>query len=126
MSEVTDLKQAIATLKGRLDYQYGENTRSLATAYAQQRALTTAKLPPVPVPKDAFETKMEYDKRISAYERQVKEAETEKGEAVENLKKEETLKLTQAKVDYLGQQIRVLAPFIKRLQDLQARKYTLP
>ena len=40
--------------------------------------------------------------------------------------KEEALKLAEAKVAYLGQQIRVLAPFIKRLQDLQDRKFTLP
>ncbi|MDP4032386.1 MAG: DUF1566 domain-containing protein, partial [Pseudorhodobacter sp.] len=106
--------------------QYGENTRNLTAAYSQQRTLTTTKLPPEPAPKDAFETTTEHNKRISAYERQVQEAELEKGEAVENLKKEETLKLAEAKVDYLGQQIRVLAPFIKRLQDLQDRKFTLP
>jgi hypothetical protein len=126
VTEVTDLKQEIANLKGRLDFQYGENTRNLTAAYTQQRALTSAKLPPEPAPKDAFETTTAYNERISTYERQVKEAESEKGEAVENLKKEETLKLAQAKVAYLGQQIRVLAPFIKRLQDLQDRKFTLP
>ena len=126
MTEVTDLKQEIANLKGRLDYQYNENTRNLTAAYTQQRALTTAKLPPQPAPKDAFETTAAYNARIATYERQVKVAESEKGEAVENLKKEETLKLAQAKVDYLGQQLLVLAPFIKRLQDLQARKFTLP
>ncbi|MDZ4163856.1 MAG: DUF1566 domain-containing protein [Smithellaceae bacterium] len=126
MTEVNDLKQEIANLKGRLDYQYGENAKNLTAAYAQQRALTTAKLPSAPAPKDAFETTREYNQRISAYDRQVKEAETEKGEAVEMLKKEETLKLAEAKVSYLGQQIRVLAPFIRRLQDLQARKFTLP
>ena len=126
MAEVTDLKQEIANLKGRLDYQYGENTRNLTAAYAQQRALTAAKLPSAPAPKDAFETTTAHNLRISAYDRQVQEAEKGKGEAVGNLKKEEMLKLAQAKVDYLGQQIRVLAPFIKRLQDLQDRKFTLP
>jgi hypothetical protein len=126
MTEVTDLKQEIANLKGRLDYQYGENTRNLKAAYTQQRALTTAKLPPVPVPKDAFESAAEYNARISSHGRQVKEAEKNAGEVSEMLKKEEALKLAEAKVAYLGQQIRVLAPFIKRLQDLQARKFTLP
>jgi hypothetical protein len=126
VTEVNDLKQEIANLKGRLDYQYGENARNLTNAYTQQRTLTTAKLPSTQAPKDAFETTAAYNARVSAYERQVKEAESEKGKAVENLKKEETLKLAQAKVDYLGQQIRVLAPFIKRLQDLQDRKFTLP
>ena len=126
MDEVNDLKREIANLKGRLDYQFNDNTRNLKAAYTQQRALTTAKLPSEPAPKDAFESTEEYNKRISAHERQVKEAERENGEALEMLKKEETLKLAQAKVDYLEQQIRVLAPFIKRLQDLQARKFTLP
>jgi hypothetical protein len=45
---------------------------------------------------------------------------------VGKLQKEENLKLTQAKVEYLGQQIRVLEPFISHLQDLQNRKFTLP
>jgi len=126
MAEALVLKQEIANLKGRLDYQYGENTKNLEAAYAQQRALTTTKLPSKPAQKDAFETTAAYNERISTYERRVKEAEMEKDEAVENLKKEENLKLAQAKVDYLGQQIRVLAPFIKRLQDLQDRKFTLP
>jgi hypothetical protein len=56
----------------------------------------------------------------------VKERERDAGEALEMLKKEENLKLAQAKVEYLGQQIRVLEPFIKRLQNLQDRKFTLP
>jgi hypothetical protein len=126
MTEVNDLKKEIANLKGRLDYQYGENTKNLTAAYAQQRVLTTAKLPPAPAPKDAFESTAEYNARISVYDRQVKEVEKENSKTSEMLKKEEALKLAQAKVDYLGQQIRLLAPFIKRLQDLQARKFTLP
>ena len=126
MSEVHDLKREIANLKGRLDYQYQENTKNLKAAYAQQRALTKTKLPPAPAPKDAFESTAEYNVRISAYERQVQTAQSNTGEVVETLKKEETLKLAEVKVDYLGQQLRVLEPFVKRLQDLQARKFTLP
>lgn len=125
LTEVKDLKREIANLKGRLDYQYNENTKNLETAYAQQRSLMTAKLPPEPAPKDAFETTTEYSQRMSAYDRQVKNAKKDASHAVETLKKEETLKLAEAKVDYLGQQIRVLSPFVKRLQDLQRRKFTL-
>ena len=123
--EVKDLKQEIANLKKRLDYQYGENTKNMKAAYVQQRALSIAKLPPAPAKKDAFETTNEYNARISAHEQQVKEAQMATVAAVEILKKEETLKLAEAKVDYLGQQIRVLAPFVQRLRDLQARKFTL-
>jgi len=125
LSEVKDLKQEIANLEKRLDYQYGENTKNMKAAYVQQRILSIAKLPPAPAKKDAFETTTEYNARISAHELQVKEAQMATEAAAEILKKEETLKLAEAKVDYLGQQIRVLAPFIQRLRDLQARKFTL-
>ena len=126
VTEVNDVKREIANLKGRLDYQYGENTRNLTTAYSQQRALTTSKLPPAPAPKDAFESTAEYNARISLYDRQVKDAERDADKAIEMLKKEEALKLAEAKVEYLGQQLRVLSPFVQRLQDLQARKFALP
>lgn len=126
MTEVNDLKREIANLKGRIDYQYQDNTRNLRAAYSQQRALTTAKLPPIPAPKDSFETTVEYNARITAYESQVKEAEMENSDALENLKKEEDLKLAQAQEAYLGQQIRVLDPFITRLRDLQDRKFIFP
>ena len=55
----------------------------------------------------------------------MKEAEKENEAAVEKLKEEEDLKLAQAKVGYLEQQIRVLHPFIKRLQALQDKTFTL-
>jgi len=126
IEEVKGLKAEIANLKNRLDYQYRANTANLKSAYAQQRALTTAKTPPAPAPKDAFESTAEYNNRLAVYERQVKEAEAEGGEAVEKLQKEETLNLAEAKLEYLGQQIRVLTPFVERLGALQARKFTLP
>lgn len=126
MDEVKSLKSEIANLKRRLDYQYQANTANLKNAYEQQRALSGAKLPPTPAPKDAFETTAEYKSRLAAYERQVREAKAAGGEALAQLQKEEDLKLVEAKVDYLGQQIRVLMPFIERLQALQARKFTLP
>ncbi len=126
LTEVADLKREIANLKGLLDYQYNENKKNLTVAYDQQLVLTTAKLPPQPAPKDAFETTAEYNNRIAAYEDQEKKAETENAVALENLRREEDLKLAQSKRDYLGQQIRVLEPFVKRLQDLQDRKFILP
>ena len=125
-AEVKDLKKEIANLKNRLDYQYQANTANLKKAYAQQRDLSGAKLPPAPAPKDAFESSEEYNNRLAINDRQVKAAKAAGGEAVEKLEKEETLKLAEAKVDYLGQQIRVLMPFVERLGALQARKFILP
>jgi len=126
MSEVVDLKREIANLKGRLDYQYQESTKNLKAAYSQQRTLTTLKLPLSPAPKDVFESAAEYNTRILAYEKQVRTAQSDTSKIVENLKKEENLKLAEVKVEYLGQQLRVLAPFVKRLRDLQERKFILP
>ena len=88
--EVKDLKGEIANLKGRLDYQYKENTRNLKDAYVQQLALTKTKQPAKPAPKDAFETTAEYNKRISDYDRQMKEAEKGNEAAVEKLKRRKT------------------------------------
>jgi hypothetical protein len=116
--EIADLKREIANMKSRLDHQYRENTKNLTNAYARQRTLTKAKMPLLPAPKDAFESIAEYHKRIENYEQQVKKADAENDTALENLKKEETLKIAQAQEAYLGQQIRVLEPFIKRLRDL--------
>lgn len=126
LEEVKSLKAEIANLKSRLDYQYQANTANLKNAYDQQRALSGTKLPPKPAPKDAFESTSEYNSRIAAYERQVREARASGGKALEKLQKEEDLKLAEAKVDYLGQQIRVLTPFVQRLEALQERKFTLP
>ncbi len=121
-----DLKKEIANLKNRLDFQYNENVKNLKAAYTQQRALSGAKLPSHPAPKDAFESSAEYNNRLAAYERQVNAVKAAGGEAMERLEKEENLTLAEAKVDYLGQQIRVLAPFVARLGPLQGRKFTLP
>lgn len=126
VSEVKDLKREIANLKNRLDFQYNENTKNLQAAYAQQRTLTAAKLPPAPAPKDAFESTSEYNSRIMGYHMGVKERKKSADEAMEILNREEVLKLAETKVDYLGQQIRVFLPFIQRLHELQARKFAFP
>jgi hypothetical protein len=124
--EIGDLKKEIANLETRLDWQYRENAKNLAAAYAQQRELMRAKRPLEPAPKDAFEATSEYKNRIARYERLVRNAEAEDRILLEKLDKERDLKLAEAKVGYLGQQIRVLTPFVERLRSLQGRKFVLP
>lgn len=126
MEEVKGLKAEIANLKNRLEFQYKANTTNLKNAYTQQRALTKAKLPLKPAPKDDFESTSEYNNRIAAYHRQVKDAEAASEETIVKLKKEETLKLAEAKVEFIRQQILVLTPFVERLGTLQKRKFALP
>lgn len=126
VEEVKGLKADIANLKNRLDFQYEANTANLKKAYDQQRNLMKAKFPQKPPPRDAFEKTAEYNQRISVYERQVEEAEATARDALKKLQKEETLKIAEAKEQYLGQQIRMLTPFVERLGSLQARKFSLP
>ena len=125
ISEVKDLKREIANMKDRLDYQYNENMVNLKNAYAQQISLTTASLPPKQAPKGDFETTADYNYRIAIYDRQVKQAESENDQITKKLRKEEEFKLAEVKAKYLGLQIRMLEPFIMRLQNLQSRKFTL-
>ena len=119
LKEAADVKQEIAGLKIRLDDQNNENTRNLKAAYAEQRTLTKAKAPPLPAPKDAFESIEAYHNRIDSYKRQAEKAEAENDDFLEKLKKEEAMGLIREQAAYLGQQVRVLEPFVKRLQDLR-------
>ena len=126
LTDVKDLKRDIANLKTRLDFQYNENTKNLKAAYAQQRNLTKMKFPLKPAVKDAFESTAEYNDRIALYERKLEAEDIIYIEALEKLKRQETQKLAEAEVEYIGRQVRVIAPYVKRLQDLQVRKFNLP
>lgn len=126
IEEAKALKAEIANLKNRLDYQYQKNNEHLKAAYAQQRALIKEKRPSPPADKDQFETKLEYDNRVSAYKRQVRDAETKNTNAIKELVNEESHKYEESKGEYIAQQIRVLKPFAERLQTLQSRKFILP
>jgi formylglycine-generating enzyme required for sulfatase activity len=126
MEETANLKSEIANLKKRLDLQYRENKTNLQNAYAQQISLTKPKMPPAPAPRDAFETTAAYNGRMADHEAKVRAANRDNEAAVEKLKAEENLKLAQAEVAYLEQTVKVLEPFVNRLETIQGRKFTLP
>lgn len=126
LEEASTIKKEIATIRQRSEFQYQESIATLKMAYKQQLVATTAKLPPQLAEKDPFEPSTEYDARVAAHDAQVEAAIKENEAKIEKLNDEETLKLVQAKVEYLKQQIRVLEPFVKRLQALQARMFVLP
>lgn len=126
IDEAKILKQEIANLKKRLAFQYQENKQNLETAYNQQIDLTKPKLPPAPPAKDPFESTAEYGKRLTDYKTAVNLAKKENASAIEKIKAEENLNLTQSKVNYLHQQIRILEPFVNRLQALQSRRFFIP
>jgi len=124
--EAKTLKQEIANLKKRLAFQYQENKQNLEAAYNQQIALTKPKMPSEPAAKDPFESTAEYGKRLADHEAAVNSANKENDIAIAKIKAEENLNLTQSEVNYLHQQIRILEPFVNRLQALQSRRFFIP
>lgn len=126
LAEVKSIKGEIATLKQRSEFQYEESVRTLTAAYRQQIAVTSPKLPLPLAERDPFESTAEYQARRATYEAKVQQAKEANAEQVEKLKGEENLKLARARQDYLEQQIKVVRPFIERLQALQARVFVLP
>lgn len=126
IEEAKQLKQEIASLTQRMNYQYEANVENLQKAYAQQVALTMPKLPPKPAEKDPFETTAEYNKRLANYDHAVKAAVKENEKAVEKLKAEENFNLAKTETAYLKQKIDILTPFVKRLETLQTKGFLLP
>jgi hypothetical protein len=126
LAEAQSIKSEIATLKQRSEFQFEESIRTLKAAYQQQIAVTSPKMPQPLAEKDPFESTAAYNARRGAFETAVQQANEGSAEQVEKLKGEENLKLAQAKLDYLEQQIKVLRPFIQRLKALQARMFVLP
>lgn len=120
------IKQELVSLKKRMEYQYDDNVKTLKKAYALQIELTKPKLPPQLLEKDAFETTVEYAKRKTIFDSDVKVAESANAAVIEKLQNELNLKIIQSKVDYIEQKIKVSAPFIVRLKALQARQFILP
>lgn len=124
VEEVKKLKAEIAAFRNRIDFQFRSHIANIKNIYTPQRYLMTDKMIPEPAPKDDFETMAEYNQRIAIYENQVKQAVGM--EILEKLRKEEALKLAEAKGEYLFHQIRLLTPFVERLGVLQSCKFNLP
>ncbi|MCK4386354.1 MAG: hypothetical protein KAW52_08840, partial [candidate division Zixibacteria bacterium] len=126
IEEVKQLKDEIATLNQRMDFQFEENKKNLKKAFNQQIALMLPQLPPDPAEKDPFETTDEYNKRLADHEAKIKAAKAQDQKKIEKLKAEENLRIVQAKARYLEQKVPILKPFVKRCQSLQEKKFLLP
>ena len=126
MAEAGQMKKEIAGLKQNMRFEYGETVKNLEKSFDRQIAMSTPNLPPEPQERDIFETQGEYQTRLSDYQRRASEAKWKSLEVVEKLQAEKELRLIQAAIHYLENKARVLAPFIKRLKELAARKFMLP
>ena len=126
IEEAKQLKSEIANLKARLDLQFQQNKDNLKKAFELQIELSKPKLPSPLKEKDPFETTEEYNKRSVDYQAKVREAERQNRKVIEKLRSEENWRSTQATREYYEQTIKILDPFIKRLQTLQKRKFIIP
>jgi formylglycine-generating enzyme required for sulfatase activity len=126
IEEAKQLKAEITTLKGRLDLQFVQNKRNLEKAFEQQIDLSKPKLPPSQKEKDPFETTEEYNKRIRDYQAKVGAVDSESKKLIRKIKTEENWRTTQVTREYYEQTIKILDPFIKRLQALQQKKFAIP
>jgi len=126
MDEANQLKQEIAAFIQRMDFQFKSNVENLKKAYTQQIDLTTVRLPLKPAEKDPFETTVEYNKRLAAYDHAVKQAREENEKVIEKLKAEENYNTIIAKIAYLKQKTEILAPFVNRIDNLQDKRFLLP
>ena len=126
LEEAKSIKHEIANLKQRSEFQYEESVSTLKAAYLQQIAASSAKMPSPLAARDPFESTAEYTARKTTYEDQVEAANRSNEEKIKKLKGEESLKLAQAKLEYLQNQINVLRPFVERLKALQIRTFLLP
>jgi len=121
--ETNVLKQEIANLRKRLTFQYRENRKNLETAYNTQISMTKPKLPSPPAAKDPFDTTAEYNKRLADHKAKVSAANRDNDVIIRKIKAEENLSLAESEMNYLSQQIRIMEPFIKRIQALQTRRF---
>jgi hypothetical protein len=126
IEEVKQLKDEIAKLNQRMEFEFKETEENLQKAYKKQIELTVVHLPPNPTEKDLFETTEEYQKRLLDYARKVEDAEIQRVRKIADLKAEESHKLKLANQDYIEQRVALLEPFVKRLQSLQGKTFSLP
>ncbi|MBN1663665.1 MAG: SUMF1/EgtB/PvdO family nonheme iron enzyme [Deltaproteobacteria bacterium] len=123
MEEAKNLKAEIADLTKRLDIQDNENVANIENVYTLEIAQIKPDLPPAPDDAEKTETR---DQRMKDYQARADAANKDYEAAVEKLRADRNLKLAEAGVAYPEQSVKILEPFILRLQRLQARKFALP
>ena len=130
LEEAQIQKSEIAQLNRRLEEQWKRAQKNLKRAYQQQIKASKPRSPSRikldEAREDPFATTAEKAQLQAQYDSEVQQAEADNQAAIEKLKAEENLKLTQLKLEYLQQKLKVIQPFVNRLKTLQARKFALP
>ena len=126
IEEVKQIKNEIANLSQRMDFQLKENIKNLRRAFKKQREHTLPELPSEPAEKDLFETTEEYNKRITAHEAKIKVERDEIKLKVSQLEAEENYRIAQVERENIEQKTKIMEPFVERLRSIQRRKFLLP
>jgi len=126
LDEARNLRKEIASVVQSLDKQYNQNLAHLKTAFDKQIQFTKPNFPAKPSPRDMFETTEEYQRRMAKHEEKVQKAKNKHAQKVDLIRKEQALDEIQLQKEWLTQKKKILAPFVKRLEALQNKKFTVP
>jgi len=126
LEEARKLRKEIANVVQSLDGQYQNNLSHLKTAFEKQIQFTNPNLPSTPVPREIFETTKEYQRRMAKHYEKVQNAKKNHAMKIDIIRKDQAFYETQLKKEWLTQKKKILAPFIRRLETLQSKKFTVP
>jgi formylglycine-generating enzyme required for sulfatase activity len=126
LEEARNLRKEIANVLQSLDKQYNQNLSHLKTAFEKQIQFTKPNFLAKPTPRDMFETTEEYQRRMAKHEKNVQHAKQKHAQKIDLIRKEQALDQIQLKKEWLTQKKKILAPFVKRLETLQSKKFTVP
>jgi len=125
LKEVKRLREEIAYVINSLDDQYKINLMNLRAAYEKQILFTQPDLPSKPNKKDMFETSLEYNQRINEYQAQIDDSKQKHASHIELIQNVQSVDEIQLKNKCLSQKKNLLIPYIKRLEELQNKKFTI-
>jgi formylglycine-generating enzyme required for sulfatase activity len=126
LEEARNLSKEITSVEQSLDDQYQKNLSHLKTAFERQIQFTHPNLPVNPAPRDMFETTEKYQRRMAKHEKKVQKAKQKNAMKISLIRKEQALDEIQLKKECLTQKKKILTPFVRRLETLQSKKFTVP
>lgn len=126
LEETIQLKETIRDLIRQIDSDYQVNREKLIAIFDKQIELTKRHMPPISEDRKLFEKTWEYNQRITKHEKKVAQLKEKNRNKKLEIEGESEIMLTRLKFDWLTQKVNILEPFIKRLQEIQKKKFFLP
>ena len=126
LEEARNLRKEIKIVVKSLDDQYQKNLYHLKTAFKKQIQFTHLNLPANPAPLEMFETTEEYQRRMAKHEEKVQKAKKKHALKIDLIFKEQELGEIQLQKEWLISKKEILSPFVRRLEMLQIKEFTIP